>query len=146
MRILSDKECKQWCRNNHLELGKHGHPNITAANGGREFAIPADAGQRIVLVNKQMDRFTKCKALVWITGWGIWPSSERYHIFERWRLSYGCNQNIAALPGQIFCAEEYEDMVSCVTLSVMFLWDCFVLVPFGKRALFYSHDEFGLEI
>ncbi len=146
MRFLSDKECKQWCHNNHVEMDKHGHPNITAAKGAREFAIPADAGRRIALVKEHMSAFAKGKALVWITGWGIWPSSERYHIFERWRLSYGCNKNLAALPGQFFSAEEYEDMVSCVTLSVMFLWDCFVLVPFGKRALFYSHDEFGVEI
>lgn len=146
MQFLSEKECNQWCRNNHVELNKYGHPNLTVAKGVREFAIPTDAGQRIALVKEQIGAFGKGKALVWITGWGIWPSSERYPIFERWRLSYGCDKNLADRPGQLFTAEEFEDMVSCVTLSVLFLWDCYVITPFGKRALFYSHDEFGVKV
>ncbi len=99
MQLLSDKECTKWCHNNQIALDKHGHPDITAAKGGREFAIPADAGQRI-----------------------------------------------GDLPGQLFAADEYEDIVSCVTLSALFLWDCYVLVPFGKKALFYSHDEIGVKV
>ena len=36
----------------------------------------------------------------------------------------------------------YEDLVSFVTLGVLFLWDVHVAGARGQL-LFYSHDEFG---
>lgn len=112
MEFLSTKECRKWCQNNHIALDSRDHPTITAAKGGHEFVIPTDAGQCVALVRQHMAAFEQRKTLVWITGWGIWPSSERYHIFERLRLSYGCTQSLTDLPGQIFGAEEHEDLFS----------------------------------
>lgn len=78
-----------------------------------------------------------------VTQWGIWPSSERSHIFERFRASYGENRHVSEAPAQVFGSHEREDLLSFVTLGVLFLWDVHVVVP-TKMSLFYSHDERGL--
>jgi len=81
--------------------------------------------------------------LVWFTEWGVWPSSERSHIFDRFRVSYGERRPLIDVPGHVFQTEEYEDLVSFVTLGVLFLWDLYVVASGGKPRLHYSHDEIG---
>jgi hypothetical protein len=109
-----------------------------------EFPIPADSGQRIHLVASDLSAHLGApETLVWYTDWGVWPSSERPHIFERFRASYGETRHVSEAPAQVFGASEGEDLLSFVTLGVLFLWDVHVVVP-KKMSLFYSHDEWGL--
>lgn len=144
MQFLTKAECKKWCLNNQIPLSSYDTPAFSEA-AKKQFVIPADAGKRIALVKELTEPFgANSKALVWITDWGVWPSSERQHIFNRLRVSYGCDALLVDQPGQIFGKEEFEDMVSCVTLGVLFLWDVYVLTPLNKRGLFFSHDEYGL--
>jgi hypothetical protein len=44
-------------------------------------------------------------------------------------------------PAFLFAEQEYEDLVSFVTLGVLFLWDVHVVATKARRQLFYSHDE-----
>ena len=81
-------------------------------------------------------------SLVWFTEWGVWPSSERPHIFARLRESYGEMRSLSEAPAQVFESHESEDLVSFVTLGVLFLWDVHVVIP-GRVSIFYSHDEVG---
>lgn len=81
--------------------------------------------------------------LVWFTGWGVWQSGERMHIFDRFRLSYGEKRPLIDSPGHIFTKNEFEDALSFVTLGVIFLWDFYVLNRKATKMLSYSHDEFG---
>ena len=83
------------------------------------------------------------ETLVWFTEWSVWPSSERMHIFERFRLSYGETRRLIESPGHLYMQGEYEDLLSCVTIGVLFLWDVFIVTPQLSKIVFYSHDEFG---
>lgn len=83
------------------------------------------------------------RMLVWFTDWGVWPSGERMHIFDRFRLSYGEKRRLIDSPGHAFGSGEFEDAVSFVTLAVLFLWDCNVVTPHRSKLLFLSHDEWG---
>jgi hypothetical protein len=47
------------------------------------------------------------------------------------------------VPAFVFSGDEFEDLVSFVTLGVFFLWDIHVVGAKGRRILFYSHDEVG---
>jgi hypothetical protein len=91
-----------------------------------------------------MDEFRDAEQfLVWFDDWGAWPSGQRMHVFEKFRLGYGETRSISAAPAHIFIDAEIEDAVSFVTIGVLFLWDCYVLTPQGTKALFFSHDEWG---
>ncbi len=87
-----------------------------------------------------MDAFQGAKIVVVFSDWGVWPSGERMHIFDRLRQSYGEVRPLAEAPVHVFAADEFEDAVSFITLGVLYLWDVDVI---GKEALHFSHDEIG---
>ena len=81
------------------------------------------------------------EVLVWFTEWGVWPSAERPHIFDRLRASYGECRPLIEIPAHLFLPSEMEDLLSFVTLGVLFLWDVNVIGASSGRMLLYSHDE-----
>jgi hypothetical protein len=80
---------------------------------------------------------------LWVTDWSVWPSSERPHIFDRLRASYGETRTLAEVPAHVFGATEHEDAASFATLGALFLWDVFLVAAEGRPMIFYSHDECG---
>jgi hypothetical protein len=82
--------------------------------------------------------------LVWFDDWSVWPSGQRMHVFDRFRMSYGETRRLIESPGHVFGNREIEDAISFVTLGVLFLWDCYVVTPNRSKLLFVSHDEFGV--
>jgi hypothetical protein len=108
------------------------------------FSIPNDAGARVALVAEHLQGAGfHVKTLVWFNDWAVWPSGQRMHIFERFRASYEERRPLIEVPAFLFAREEFEDLVSFVTLGVLFLWDVYVVGAKGRGLLFYSHDEVG---
>ena len=81
--------------------------------------------------------------MLWITEWGIWPSGERRHLFDRFRMSYGEQRPLIEIPAFVFDASEREDLVSFLTFPILFLYDCHLLTATGDTWIFLSHDEIG---
>jgi hypothetical protein len=110
-----------------------------------KFKIPEDVQRRVAVVAGGMREFSgEPLVLVWFDDWSVWPSGQRMHVFDRFRMSYGETRWLIHSPGHVFGEAEIEDAVSFVTLGVLFLWDCYVVTPKGSKLLFFSHDEFGL--
>ncbi len=98
----------------------------------------------MALVAKHLKRFQLVgKTLVWYDDWEAWPSAQRMHVFERFLASYGEKRPLAEMPAFLFSQAEHEDLVSFVTLGVLFLWDVRVVGTKARRLAFYSHDEMG---
>jgi hypothetical protein len=143
MHVLSSEETRRWCQDNQVRLSEHGLADIPQS--ATRFKIPADAGKRVSLVNRRMRAFAnEPSTLIWFADWAVWPSGQRMHVFERFRLSYGETRQLIDSPGHLFAATEFEDAVSFVTLAVLFLWDCYVVTPAVGKLLYFSHDEYGL--
>jgi hypothetical protein len=99
----------------------------------------------VSLVKQAMEGFAdEPSHLVWFDDWAVWPSGQRMHIFDRFRLSYGETRRLIDSPGHIFDRDEIEDAISFVTIAALFLWDCYVVGQQGTKLLFLSHDEYGL--
>src|SRR5438552_16817824 len=47
-------------------------------------------------------------SLLWITGYGIWPSSENLHLYYRLRESYGDRRLLAEAPAHL-CLKRSEE-------------------------------------
>jgi hypothetical protein len=142
VKVLSKQEATLWCQEHEIAL-HWGLPDRATAE--REFKIPSDAQARVGLVEQAMKLFDgEPQFLVWFSDWGVWPSGQRMHVFDRFRMSYGVTQPLIESPGHVFEGTELEDAVSFVTLGVLFLWDCHVVAPSQSKLLFFSHDEFGL--
>ena len=141
MRTLTKSEAKKWCQTQGATLGRSGLPD--AKGKTKSFVIPTDAGKRVTMAADHLKAFGNGKTLVWFDDWAVWPSGQRMHIFERFLASYGETRPLIEAPAFLFAEQEYEDLVSFVTLGVLFLWDVHVVSTKGRRQLFYSHDEVG---
>jgi hypothetical protein len=143
MRVLSSQEAAAWCQAHQIALSQWGLPERSDAH--LKFGIPEDAGKRVYLVNRAMDAFREESAfLVWFHDWSVWPSNQRMHVFERFRMSYGETRRLIDSPGHLFEGAEIEDATSFVTIAILFLWDCYVVSPGRSKLLYLSHDEYGM--
>ena len=130
MKIISKLEAKDWCESKGISLDERGFPQLD--NNSVSFDIPKDSGQKVSLANRQFESFRSEKEiLIWITAWTVWPSCERMHIFDRFRVSYGEERPLIEAPGHIFCQNEFEDAPSFMTISSLFFWDCYVVSDSG---------------
>jgi hypothetical protein len=113
-------------------------------DAAERFDIPGDAGRRVALVASHFnERALGATTLVWFTDWSVWPSGERPHIFDRFRASYGERRPLIDAPAHLLAVEEREELLSLVTLGVLFLWDIYVVADDASFVLHYSHDEWG---
>src|SRR5688572_25272532 len=87
-----------------------------------------------------MDEFDTCILL--IKEYGIWPSSENWHLFERLRLSYGESSKLHETPGHFFEKTERSDLVTYLSLAIQFGWGGCVLSNVSDVELKLSHDGF----
>jgi hypothetical protein len=144
MKIFSRDETSLWCSQNDIALNDRGLPERSDAS--MQFKIAEDANKRVGLVSDRMQTSFNGEPtfLVWFDDWAVWPSGQRMHIFDRFRMSYGETRPLIQSPGHIFDQSEMEDAVSFVTLAVLMLWDCYVVTPQREKFLFFSHDEYGL--
>jgi hypothetical protein len=144
MRALTKSEACDWCVAHRIPLDQRRlpQPNFLKSQR-RDFDIPKDTGRRIALLHDLFVSFPTDEALLWITEWGVWPSCERPHMFERFKDSYGEYRSLSHAPAYVFSSAEGEDLISFVGFAVLFLWDCHVITAMKDTWLFLSHDENG---
>jgi hypothetical protein len=80
--------------------------------------------------------------LLFITEWGIWPSSENWHLYYKLRQTYGDNRLLHEAPGHLFLEHEAEDLASFLQLSMLNGWGGYILTEANYVNAFFSHDEY----
>ncbi len=80
--------------------------------------------------------------LLFITEWGVWPSSENWHLYYKLRQAYGDNRLLQEAPGHMFQEHEAEDLASFLQLSMLNGWGGYVLTEANYVNAFFSHDEY----
>jgi hypothetical protein len=80
--------------------------------------------------------------LLFITEWGIWPSSENWHLYYKLRQTYADYRLLEEAPGHLFLEHESEDLASFLQLSMLNGWGGYVLAEANYVNAFFSHDEF----
>lgn len=81
-------------------------------------------------------------ALLWITEWGIWPSSENWHLYYKLRHCYGDQRLLEEAPGHLFLKHESEDLASFLQLAILNGWGGYLLAEADYVNVFFSHDEY----
>jgi hypothetical protein len=84
----------------------------------------------------------KQPVLLWITEWGIWPSSENWQIYYRLRQSYGDHRELHDAPGHLFLNFEKDDLASFLQIAMLNGWGGYVLFEADYLNAFFSHDEY----
>lgn len=145
MHAVSRTEAQAWCTAHRIRLDDRGlpQPDIMEARS-LDFEIPTDAGRRISLLDRLFAWVpADQELLLWFDDWGVWPSGERPHMFERFRDSYGEHRWLSEAPAYVFAPAERKDAISFAAFAILFLWNCHVLTATADTWLFLSHDEVG---
>ena len=77
-------------------------------------------------------------ALVWITEWGIWGSSENWHLYYKLRRSYGDLRLLHEAPGHLFLGHESEDLTSFLQIAMLNGWGGYILTQADYLNAFFE--------
>ena len=137
MRFYSQKECEEW---------------LSGLNRRKPDDMPDMRAERVVYPEKPHGILSlahwiatslpyRMPTLLWITEWGIWPSSENWHLYYKLRQTYGDYRLLHEAPGHLFLEHEAEDLASFLQLALLNGWGGYVLPQADSVSAFFSHDE-----
>jgi hypothetical protein len=138
LRFYTESECEDWIARRGLK--KH----TPASELSRErFAFPTTSGRIRFLSHWIATSLPyQAPALLWITQWGIWPSSENWHLYYKLRQGYGDQRLLDEAPGHVFLKHESEDLASFLQLAIMHAWEGYLFTETDYVTTFISHDEY----
>lgn len=140
MKIVTEGECLAWLSKRLDEPFQW----TSAERTYREsiaYLIPGDAGRKTALARALTGMLDPAgEGLLWITDWGVFPSSENVPLFIGYRRSLGEQRSVHAAPGHVFGEQDTEAVECLLDLILYFSWDASV---FDANALWLriSHDE-----
>jgi len=143
MRTLTPGELKDWCISQGVELDDRGAPiHPHGGSSAARFDLPKDI-TKLTWFSRFIERSLQPRehCLLWVTAWGVWPSSENWHLYYRLRQSYADQRLIHEAPGHLFLEFEGADLVSFVEIGVIAGWDMHLIPTIGYGRVFVSHDE-----
>jgi len=119
MRFYTPKECEEWCRFMQVPLDDKQRPVRESAHRHRlRCAFPPSFSQLLWFsrtIESALQPRQTC--LLWVTGFGIFPSNENQHLYYRLRQSYG---DVRLLhERRVISASDYErpEVVTLVHLA-----------------------------
>jgi hypothetical protein len=138
MRLYTASECEEWLSGRHREK-----PTATPEIPSERFAYPNQPYAVYCRAHWIASSITfRQPTLLWITEWGIWPSSENWHLYYKLRHSYGDARLLHEAPGHLFLEHEAEDLASFLQVSMLNGWGGYVLTHANYMNAFFSHDEY----
>jgi hypothetical protein len=138
MRFYTKDECEDWLRG--LQRVK---PDVIPEINRAHVHYPTSAGRIFYLAHWIGNSLMYCDpALVWITEWGIWGSSENWHLYYKLRQSYGDLRLLHEAPGHLFLGHESEDLASFLELAMLNGWGGYILTQANYVNAFFGHDEY----
>lgn len=138
MRFYTKEHCEDWLQGRG-RMKPEDVPNIHRAHvhfpssPGRIFYLAHWIGSELMYRNP---------ALLWITEWGIWGSSENWHLYYKMRQSYSDYQLLHEAPGHLFLGHESEDLASFLQIAILNGWGGYILTQANYVNAFFSHDEY----
>ena len=146
MKFLTSVECSKWCDLHRYQLLSDEFPvqvDFEDYLVGR-FPIPIDAGRRVA-ISKMLFNFFLAKEpefLLWITDWSVWPSGEHMPLAMDVRRAHGDSRTIKEAPGHIFRIGDENTSLTFMAITILFLWDAYILPSNNSSFVHLSHDEY----
>jgi hypothetical protein len=138
MRFYSGPECEEW-----LQDRKRQKPETAPEMGVRRIPYPSEPYRFFSYSQWISHELTfRMPVLMWITEWGIWSSSENWHLYYKLRQGYGDFRLLHEAPGHLFLEHESEDLATLLQLSMLNGWGGYVLTQADYVNMFFSHDEY----
>ena len=146
---LTYQECLDWCR-------KRGYPATEADKFGRPapavkeqfhqvpLIYPKESGPKVELAISMIDWMSSSnEILLWVSDWAVWHEYHHMPLFTRFREAFGERRPLIEAPGHLVDKKDFDDAVSVLATSLLFLWDCHVFADNERRVYVCSHDEWN---
>ena len=109
---------------------------------GGTHSIPRDSGAKTALSRAfAYLLLRKSSVCVYVSGWGVWRSSENLDLFYGYRRSLGESRPLIEAPVHMFECTEHDTFVSILSMVFYFVWDAWVFDIEGNELVRISHDE-----
>ena len=138
MRFYTKEECETW-----LSDQQRRKPDLMSDVHVERIQYPPEHYRVFFFAHCVASELTyRRPTLPFITEWGVWPSSENWHLYYKLRQTYGDNRLLQDAPGHLFLEREGEDLASFLQLSMLNGWGGYVLTEANYVNAFFSHDEY----
>lgn len=106
------------------------------------FAILPDSGMKTSLARFVGVLFESLQQpTIYISEWGIWPSSENLDLFDSYRKAKGEIRSLGETPVHQFGSASEDAFVGIASFALYFVWDAEIFDLEGKCLVSVSHDE-----
>ncbi|HYL92150.1 MAG TPA: hypothetical protein VEW69_03235 [Alphaproteobacteria bacterium] len=138
MRVYTKYECEEWLRG--LQRQK---PDAVPDAHVERVSYPPEPHRFFFVAHWIAQSLTfRQPVLLWITEWGVWPSSENWHLYYKLRHTYSDHRLLHESPGHLFLEHEAEDLTSFLQVAMLNGWGGYVLTQADYVNAFFSHDEY----
>ena len=138
MRFYTAQECKDWLSGFRRQL-----PDTQTGLHKARIKYPVEPHRIFSLAHRIAYFVTQQqRALLWITEWSIWPSSENWHLYYKVRQGYRDLRLLHEAPGHYFLDYEVEDLGTFLQLAILNGWGGYVLAEANSVNVFFSRDEY----
>jgi len=150
MRFLALNECWQWCAEHSVILNsrKLPAPDASLMNLGR--LVYVEEPHQGVAVRQEV--LAAClnalgdwdECLLWITLWGVWPSTEDWPTYYLLRGSLRERRSLEEAPGHLATRNDRAHVAELLDLVMKNGWEAHVLASRDAEVCaraFLSHDE-----
>lgn len=91
---------------------------------GDTYSIPPDSGRKTALSRLFAYLLLKTpNVCIYVSGWGVWESSENLDLFYGYRRSFGEKRTLLEAPMHVFEHSEERTFVSILSMALYFVWD-----------------------
>jgi hypothetical protein len=143
MQFLTEAEAAEWARGHSMLMPFGDRADRQPRLQPLRFAVPPPASRLYPLSSTIASAVTRGDdCLLWITEFGVWPSSENMHLYYRLRESYGDLRLLQEAPAHLCLKHETAELTTLLQLTLLFGWDAYLLPRSDHLAFFCSHDEF----
>jgi hypothetical protein len=106
------------------------------------YSIPPDSGKKTALA-RLLSRllFRGTAVILYVSGWGVWASSENLDLYYGYRRSLGDARLLSEAPVHVFEAPEADAFVSIFSMAFYFVWDAWAFDIHAQALVRISHDE-----
>jgi hypothetical protein len=141
MKILTKENASELLGGKPLDtfLGQLSNQVHLVAN---TYSIPSDSGRKTALARLLAYLLLRNTSVcVYVSGWGVWGSSENLDLFYGYRRSFGESRLLMEAPVHLFERSGEDAFVSILCMVFYFFWDAWVFDIEGKALVRISHDE-----
>ena len=138
MRFYTKEECEGWLRGR-----ERSRPDELPELSVERISYPPEPHKFFYFAHWIATSLTyRMPTLLWVTEWGIWPSTENWHLYYKLRNSYRDRRLLHEAPGHLFLEHEAEDLASFLQMAMLNGWGGYVLTQANYVNAFFSHDEY----